>query len=277
MNRIDERNSTFTGASGRDSLYDLVIPEDWNEKIIVFVHGYMGFKDWGAWHAVMHFFNSNGYGFAKYNVSHNGATIDEPFDFHDLDSFARNSYTKELHDFEAMLSLLKQRFPKSELYAVGHSRGGGIVALNAQHPQLKKWVSWAGISSIQKRFPEGELLQAWEKSGIRYVKNGRTLQELPHSYIQYEDFMTNKNRLDIEQSCRSNTKPCLIVHGDQDTSVSIDEGKALADWTNTTLISIKGAQHTFNTAHPWKTKDLSPALQEVCEKTLVFFSYEHTS
>jgi pimeloyl-ACP methyl ester carboxylesterase len=276
MNPIDERNSTYIGASGRQSLYDLVIPKDWNGKIILFSHGYMGFKDWGPWDSVMHFFVTNGYGFSKYNVSHNGATTEHPFDFHDLTSFAQNTYTKELYDFDAMLTLLKQRFPQSELYGIGHSRGGGIVAIQSGLPNLSKWVSWAGISTIENRFPEGESLKEWQKNGVRFVKNGRTLQQLPHSYLQYEDFMANKTRLNIEQACRNTTKPCLIIHGDQDTSVSIKEGKALARWTKTKLQSIAGAQHTFNTSHPWDSVNLGAALQQVCEKTLVFFNHEHT-
>ena len=66
------RNEIYLGSNQRKSLFDLEIPENWNQEMIIFVHGFMGFKDWGAWDLVQHFFVSKGYGFAKFNLSHMG-------------------------------------------------------------------------------------------------------------------------------------------------------------------------------------------------------------
>ena len=52
------KNASYSGANGRNSLIDLEIPEEFNGEIIIFIHGFMGFKDWGAWNLVQQFFCS---------------------------------------------------------------------------------------------------------------------------------------------------------------------------------------------------------------------------
>lgn len=268
-------NATFIGASGRESVFDLRIPSNWNGTLIVFIHGFMGFKDWGSWHRAGLFFEANSYGFLSYNNSHNGGTVEEPIDFPDTAAFSKNTYSKELEDFECVLDAALQHFSAPpNIYVIGHSRGGGTAALQSQHPLVQKWVSWAGISSIADRFPTGEALENWKIEGYKYVKNGRTKQELPLHFDQYLDYKANEERLDIEAYCKSNTKPCLILHGTEDTSVLPIEAERLAQWTNTRPVFIENAQHTFNTSHPETTTELSHALMEVCEHTLNFFNHE---
>ena len=50
------KNEAYNGANDRKSLLDLVIPENYNDEIILFIHGYMGFKDWGCWNLVSEYF-----------------------------------------------------------------------------------------------------------------------------------------------------------------------------------------------------------------------------
>ena len=119
-------NKIYTGASNKQSLYDISIPAQWNNKIIIFIHGYMGYKDWGCWNLVSDFFSSENYAFLKYNVSHNGGTLSNPIDFSDLESFAENNYIKEIQDFEAIVKIVNSEFNSNpEIYIIGHSRGGG--------------------------------------------------------------------------------------------------------------------------------------------------------
>ena len=63
----------------------------------------------------------------------------------------------------------------------------------------------------------------------------------------------------------------MQIHGDMDVSVSISEGIYLAEWTNTRLGIIKGADHTFGSSQPWNQKILPEDLQKVLEDSLVFF------
>ena len=73
------------------------------KKIIIFCHGYKGFKDWGAWNIMAETIANDGFFFIKFNFSHNGGTVDNPIDFPDLEAFGTNNYTKELDDLETVI------------------------------------------------------------------------------------------------------------------------------------------------------------------------------
>ncbi len=47
-----KKSEKYLGSNGRFSLLDLSLPEDFNGELLVFAHGYMGYKDWGAWKLV---------------------------------------------------------------------------------------------------------------------------------------------------------------------------------------------------------------------------------
>ena len=58
-----------------------------SNPLIIFCHGYKGFKDWGAWNLMAEAFAKIGFCFIKFNFSHNGGTIEQPIDFPDLEAF----------------------------------------------------------------------------------------------------------------------------------------------------------------------------------------------
>ena len=61
------------------------------KPLVIFSHGYKGFKDWGCWNLVAEAFKNSGFAFVKFNFSHNGGTIKQPLDFPDLDAFDENN------------------------------------------------------------------------------------------------------------------------------------------------------------------------------------------
>ena len=66
------KDEVYRGANGKESLIDLEIPNMFNGEIVIFIHGFMGFKDWGAWHLMAKVFAKAGFFFVKFNFSHNG-------------------------------------------------------------------------------------------------------------------------------------------------------------------------------------------------------------
>ena len=271
------KNAVFAGAEGKKSVYDLSIPEKWNGRLIIFLHGYMGYKDWGAWNLVSNYFTNHTYGFLKYNVSHNGGTVENPIDFDDLESFSANSYIKEVLDFQAILDVVADTFDSiPDIYLIGHSRGGGIALLQSDNGLVKKISAWAAIASIDNRFPKGKELEAWKEDGYYFRKNGRTNQQMPHKYDQYESYIEHKDRLNIMTYCKNSTIPTCVIHGDKDVSVPLDEGKTIARWLSTELTIIENEQHTFGASQPWEKDFLPLGLEKVCMETLDFFNGEVT-
>ena len=265
------KNQFYTGALGKEHLFDLAIPSDFSGKLVLFVHGFMGFKDWGCWNILMDRFVSEGIGFCKFNLTHNGTSIDQPLEFANPDAFGENSYFKELQDVNSMIEVVKRNVPEmKELFLMGHSRGGGMVLLAGSNSSVTGVVSLAGISHIEDRFPKGQEHDKWKEKGVRYVHNSRTGQDLPLYYIQFEEFIQHKNELNIEQACRDLKKPLLLIHGDQDTSVSINEGYALADYSGQQLHVIREADHVFGSKHPWDKVELPEQLEEVFQLVMAF-------
>lgn len=269
-------NGIYTGANERKSLVDFELPTNMKcNNIVLFIHGYKGFKDWGCWNLVQKFFVDNGIGFCKMNLSHNGGTIDNPIDFPDLEAFGNNRYTYELEDIKAVIDWIETKINLSDynLHLIGHSRGGGDVILSGTDSRVKSIITWASISNIESRFPTSEELELWKSKNVRFVKNGRTKQDMPHYFSFYEDWNQNKDRLNIEKYARTiaeKKKNCLHIHGDQDEAVSITDSENLARWTNGKFIIINDTGHTFDSSHPWEKEKMPSKLKQVCLLTVDF-------
>ena len=139
--------------------------------------------------------------------------------------------------------------------------------------RIKKVITLAGVSDYKSRFPKKERFQKWKERGVYYVKNGRTHQEMPHFYQFYEDFDKNENRLTIARAVEKLQIPHLIIHGDNDTSVSMNEAISQHKWNpKSELEIIKGANHVFGTSHPWKESKLSNELEIVTQRCFEFLS-----
>lgn len=249
------------------------------KPIVIFCHGYKGFKDWGPWDLVAKYFSDKDVFFTKFNFSHNGGTVDHPIDFPDLDAFAKNNYTKELDDLDAVLNFLlsesfkyKNEINRSQVTLIGHSRGGGISIIKASEDQrITKLITWASISDFGKRTATSGELEQWRKKGVKYVLNGRTKQQMPHNFQFYEDFKANEDRLHIESAIKKIEVPMMIIHAKGDPSVKFTEAEALHSWNpNTELISIENSNHVFDGAHPCESTELPKALQNVVKKSISF-------
>ena len=264
---------TYKGASGRESLIDFQTPDSIHyNDIVLFIHGYKGYKDWGAWNLVQKYFIRNGIGFCKFNISHNGGTIENGIDFPDLEAFSLNRYSYEVEDVEHALKWLATKVDLKEkrVHLLGHSRGGGIAILSANNPHVKSVITWASISSIENRFPKGDALEKWKEEGFYNVKNGRTHQDMPHKYVMYEDYQKNKAKLDIEFSAKHIKIPALHIHGDEDEAVSLSESEDLGSWTGGKVIIINKANHTFKTYQPYLEEEMPNKLHEACILSLQF-------
>ncbi|MEM6719857.1 MAG: alpha/beta fold hydrolase [Bacteroidota bacterium] len=256
---------------------------DQPKPVVIFCHGYKGFKDWGAWDLVAEKLAEAGFFFVKFNFSYNGGTMEQPIDFPDLKAFGENNYTKELNDVQFIIDhMTASSFEFSteantqDISLIGHSRGGGIVTIKAtEESKITKLISWAGVSDYAARFPQGKALEDWKNNGVYYVINGRTKQEMPHYYQFFEDFQANVNRLNIQKATEKVQIPHLIIHGTTDPAVSVEEAEKLHQWNpKSTLHLIENADHVFGARHPWNEVVLPKDLAEVVQTTINFISQE---
>ncbi|MCF6294716.1 MAG: alpha/beta fold hydrolase [Flavobacteriaceae bacterium] len=273
-------NIIIEGKHNKPILVDVFYVTDRSPKpIVIFCHGYKGFKDWGAWNIMARAFAEAGFCFIKFNFSYNGGTAEQPIDFPDLEAFGNNNYTKELDDLESVINWvcenpdINKEADVNNITLFGHSRGGGIVSIKAEEDsRIKTIITLAGVSDFKVRFNENSNeFKTWKQKGVKFVENGRTKQQMPHYFQFYQDFIANENRLTIKRAVSNLKIPHLIIHGSDDTSVSVEEAKTLHKWNpNSKLKIIEGANHVFGTSHPWEKDNLSEELQKAIDISIDF-------
>ena len=260
---------------------DITYSQDGQPKpILIFAHGFKGFKDWGHWSQIAKEFAKAGFVFIKFNFSHNGTTIEQPQDFADLEAFGHNNYMLELADFKTVLdwvhaehcSMPKEEINLEDLTIIGHSRGGGIAILQAaRDARVTRLITWAAVSSLGYAWQNEKLVENWKKEGVNYIFNGRTKQEMPLYFQLYENFQANKDILDVTQATKSLDKPFLIVHGDVDPAVPLLAAEELNSWNNQAKLHvIQGANHVFGGKHPFEESELPAHSRELCEVCINF-------
>ncbi|AUC74580.1 alpha/beta hydrolase family protein [Olleya sp. Bg11-27] len=249
------------------------------KPLVIFCHGYKGFKDWGAWDLVAEQFKNADLFFVKFNFSHNGGTVKQPIDFPDLEAFAENNYSKELQDLDDLINFLLSQnndyLPEidiNNITLIGHSRGGGIATIKAsEDSRITKLVTWASVCAFGKRTSTTGDLEQWQIDGVKYVLNGRTKQQMPHNYQFYLDYKANEERLNIQNCCKKIKVPHLIIHAEDDPSVKFEEALNLHKWNpNSNLLKLENSNHVFDGKHPWIPNTLPEALQTVTTFTTNF-------
>lgn len=270
-------NEKLQGANKRPFLADVFFDATLNNApLVIFVHGFKGFKDWGHFNAMALRFAQAGCVFVKFNFSHNGTSIEQPTEFTELEAFAMNNYAHELFDLQTVIdwALNDNRWNNrlgKDIVLIGHSRGGGISIIKAaEEKRITKLVTWASVSDFLHRNKK-ETLEFWKKEGVLYAQNARTGQRLPMYYQSVEDLQQNAARYDVGKAMRSLTIPVLVVHGTKDEAVPFREGQLLKNWAKQAeFMVVDEGNHTFDIKHPF-TETAFPAKAEmVIFKTIEF-------
>lgn len=268
------------GPDGRKIPVDLHLPEIGNEPVpvIIFIHGFKGFKDWGTFPLVCEFIARSGFAVARFNFSWNGTSPEKPTEFCEPELFGHNTFTHDLEDIDLLIenlwwtiSMQKQIDPQ-RLGLIGHSRGGATAILkSAMDARVKAIATWAALSDLERWMNPPEL-DHWLKTGKRDIVNMRTGELLPMYLDIREDYYSNKAKLDIQAATKSLQIPQLIVHGTKDEAVPLREAEALKIWNPfAEFFEIHGANHTLGGKHPWEEKSLPDDTMKAVQATVTFF------
>jgi len=276
---VIKKNIVIEGNFEKPILLDYGFLENGIKKpVVVFAHGFKGFKDWGHFNMLMEHFIANECVFVKFNFSHNGGTVEQPVDFPDLEAFGNNNYTKELSDITTVIDWVESNplIPSDEVdvdqvYLIGHSRAGGVSVIAAnEDARIKKLICWAPISDLVNRFDVHQLAD-WKKEGVMYMPNVRTGQQMPLYYQMVENTLINKDRFSIEKAAKEISIPHLIIHGSLDEAVNISEGMSIHKWnTDSEMLVVDGANHTFGAFHPYLETHFPNDVLIVLQNTLNF-------
>ena len=170
------------GAKSLPITFDVTFnPNGRNMPVVLFCHGFKGFKDWGPWHLVAETMAKAGYFFVKMNFSHNGVDASNLSDITDGEAFGQNNFSTELDDLGLLVDWLvndneeyRHYLDADDVNLVGHSRGAITVLLKTlEDARIRRVVTWAGAFNINK-FIELEDDSIWRERGYAEVVNGRT-------------------------------------------------------------------------------------------------------
>jgi pimeloyl-ACP methyl ester carboxylesterase len=249
-------NFLITTSAGNQIDCDLY-STDRNESkpVVMFVHGFKGFKDWGFFPPAAGYFEGKGYHSITFNFSHNGVSPGS-FEFDDLAGFAKNILSLEVDELKEISSfIISGNFCNfsGQLFIIGHSRGGGATLLAS--PAIKNLGAvavWSSISYVD-RYTDRQK-KDWKEKGSLSFLNTRTGQEMSMNYSFLEDLLTNKEeKLSIEKSTRQLEIPVLAVHGEIDLTVPVRDSERIISFSknqNSELFIVPRAGHTFNMVHP---------------------------
>ena len=272
------KNKTILGANDRLIAMDIYRPDTTDSvPVVLFAHGFKGFKDWGCWHLIAQSFVNQGFAFIKFNFSHNGTTPKSLDAFADLEAFGQNTYSKEWTDLDAVLDWTTKKaahlgLDLTQLSLIGHSRGGGLaIAKAATDNRIKKLVTWAAVPSLAWLWASKTVKEQWQNDGVIYQQNARTGQNMPLYYTLCTDYEANESLFDLDIVAPKISQPWLIVHGKTDTSVLPSAAEHLhCLQPKAHLALIPDADHVFGGKHPWTTKALPPQSIALVQTTVDF-------
>lgn len=268
---IAEDNNTMTG--------DIRIGESAtvHSPVLLILHGFKGFKDWGFFPYVAEYFALEGFITITVNFSLNGYRpnsdrIEAPEDFH------HNTISREIQETLALIEALQagtlhpslHEYANNPLYILGHSRGGGIaLAAAARSSHIMKAVIWNSVATFDRFTPRQK--QLWAESGAFPVENARTGQALSLGLEYLQDITENELSISpVAMAAQLHHTPLLIVHAEQDMTVPLREAHKLlySSSARAQLHVIARTGHTFGAVHPFQGS--TPALDEALAVTTDF-------
>lgn len=246
--------------------------------MVVCVHGFKGFKDWGFWPTVSSRLEDVGVATVRFNFSHSGIGEDRE-GFTETAAFESGTYSREIEDLRAVLSALDSgRLPgghaaPARVGLLAHSRGAVAALAAAASPEfpVRSVALWNPVASVM--WWDDEARRRWREKGFWEVINARTGQAFRMRTDLLDDAERNADRLDPRGNAAKLEVPLLVVVAMDDESVPPAAGRSLARAVPVSLgslVELPATGHTFGATHPPSTS--APALELAIAATARHFS-----
>jgi len=251
---------TIAGSDGLPIRGDVHVPNgDGPHPVVVGIHGFKGFRNWGFWPHIAQGLADAGIACIRFDLSHNGVGENgEVFDEKDL--FEANTMTREEEDVAAVIDALRsgalpgcEHVDSKRLGLIGHSRGGGQVLLRAAKDEgILAAVTLAAIGGVL-RFP-ADALEKGRADGFIPIVNTRTGEVLRFGSAAIAELGAREDLHDIAASHAARVHvPLLVCQGTADPAIAVDEARAIAAAApHATLELFEGADHVLDCRHPWQ-------------------------
>lgn len=281
---ISKKEGSISSSEGLPINYDLFVPGvDTGTvlPVILFVHGFKGFKDWGAFPDLYEELARAGFAVVAFNLSLNGVGSSMT-DFDEPDLFRRQTFSQDLNDIGTVIEAIKNKEIESSkavldtdrIGILGHSRGGhtAIVAA-AEYSEIQCLVTWSAVADYNKRWSD-QMIKDWNSNGFTEIKNSRTGQILPLDKVVYDDAKQNADRVIAINRVKELYIPSMFIAGKSDETVPFSESEKLfraSPASDKEIRLIENAGHTFEISHPFTDEEYPPEFAEALDLTEGWF------
>lgn len=241
-----------------------------NTPLVIIANGHNGFYNYGMFPYIQQSFLNSGISSYSFNYSHGGITGDNDY-FTDLDKYEKNCIRLEKEDILCAIvnSVTDQFATHQQTFLFTHSLGGAptIFATKEIEQSTFNLTGIILVSTVKTlNFWGKPMIDKWKETGVCLKKNNRTNQELPLGKEFLEEVLNCENEWSIEKAIKELKTPILILHGEKDEAVPMENSQSLYSWSKNNhpknkLEIIKDASHTFNTKHPFTGP--TPALDKL--------------
>jgi uncharacterized protein len=250
----------------------VTLPREHAAPVVLIVHGFMGFMEWGFFPLLARRIAESGLVAVRFDLSGSGVGEDG-VDFSAPQNLEHDTPSRSLEDLARVRAFVECELPNvdaTRIGLVGHSRGGALALLHAcERPDTRAVVTWNAISSFE-RWDE-TVRRDWRRDGHLAISNGRTRQVFRLSTDVLDDLDRNRARLDVAARCRGLALPVLLMQADADEAVapaSVDELARALMRAETRVEHLPATGHTFGARHP--LVEVPPELERALDTTVAF-------
>jgi uncharacterized protein len=154
-------------------------------------------------------------------------------------AFEDVTFDTELADLDVVVNFARKGFPDYNIALWGVSLGAAVSACVAsQRSDISFMVLWCLSAELHCRYRERLGLEI-EERGYTYIDKGFKVKR---------EFLESLKGRDVYAAIKDSSIPSLLVHGDADTTASIELSRTAHKLApnNTTLREIKGGNHVFS-------------------------------
>jgi len=230
-----ERPVHFKNQQGEQLTGTLHLPDSATDRGVVLAHCFTCSRHTGILRQLGHDFAEAGFMALRFDFSGNGQSEGE---------FAQSTYTKQISEMKIAGDVISSQ-GASRIGLAGHSMGAVIALLTAVEIKTAKSVCaiagrLSGMNAM--RFLNRHQRDELDQTG-RVVFTSRNRQ-----LMLTRDFFSDAGRFDLPALISRLKIPLLIIHGDRDEIIPVDEAYTAhepnSEKTEMTIIS--GADHMFS-------------------------------
>jgi len=264
---------TIAGSDDQPILGNAHVPEEPAKGVLIFAHGFKGYKDYGMFPSLARAAQAAGFLAHRFNFSHSGMTERiETFERPEL--FERDTWNRQVYDLRTVIRAVRSGdIPGGDLpiVLVGHSRGGvtSLLAAGRRDGDMPDERTPSGIITLASPAEcctlDEQTARQLLDGGRLGITSSRTGQELYVGSGWLSEQVDDPDAHDVPLCVARISCPIVFVHGDKDEAVPFGSMQTLDDAARDSVArTIAGANHVFNTPNPMPADAApSPALAEV--------------